>query len=786
MIRILDIETESHEYLGKKASPYCPENYVVMPGWQDFQWDGTPIDPAPKMQHFLSRDEAETGPGEWFHLDGVQIIVAHNAMFEMSWFLQRYREPFMAFLRRGGRVLCTQLAEYLLSHQVNQYPSLDETAPLYGGTHKVDGVALLWQQGVLTSAIDPALLAEYLIGPEGDIANTSKVFFGQRAKLVAAGMWDMYLERCEALLGYSLCEDAGLFVNREVAERNLAAATAELNEIEAQVQAMLPELPARLEFNWGSRFHLSALVYGGGVKFKDLGPYDPPQYVKVDVHEWKNVDTGESVHLPLTVEQGPPEGRWEVVRYASGKNKGRPKVFRVDSAEEKLKQVDAIFEFPGVVQIAKLPEAVRLNFDPKNGDWCGAQTLGDGTPVYSTAEEVLDVLAKHGLAEAELLARRAALSKDIGTYYRQVVYNKDGSVKEVKGMLQFLGEDSIIHHSLNATATISGRLSSSKPNLQNLPRSDEDDQGNAKSRVKEMFTSRFGDEGVIIEIDYSALEVVTLAAISGDQNLLQKLQDGTDMHCYRLAGAQDNWKGLSYEELRKANKDKSHPRHHEVHNARTNIKPRAFAAQYGATAYGIAYATGCTVEEAQEFLDNEAKLFPESIAFRQVVYNEVLKNGEKHLHREMLPDGSWGVYYRGWWQAPGGTCYSFRQYPQWRDGQKVMDYKPTQIANYWNQGEAGFIMAVSTGRAARYLIANQMFANAAYPDGRAFLVNNVHDANYLDAHKSVAREVALAIKAIMEDAPKYLSAKLGYNISHVPFPAEAEMGPSMFEKERVE
>ena len=45
LIRILDIETESIEYLGKKASPYCADNYVVMPGWQDFQWDGTPIDP---------------------------------------------------------------------------------------------------------------------------------------------------------------------------------------------------------------------------------------------------------------------------------------------------------------------------------------------------------------------------------------------------------------------------------------------------------------------------------------------------------------------------------------------------------------------------------------------------------------------------------------------------------------------------------------------------------------------------------------------------------------------
>ncbi len=62
-------------------------------------------------------------------------------------------------------------------------------------------------------------------------------------------------------------------------------------------------------------------------------------------------------------------------------------------------------------------------------------------------------------------------------------------------------------------------------------------------------------------------------------------------------------------------------------------------AQYGATAAGIAFATGCSVEFAQEFLDNEAKLFPESIAYRAVVRNSVEYTGSlpDGIHREMLP-----------------------------------------------------------------------------------------------------------------------------------------------------
>ena len=66
-----------------------------------------------------------------------------------------------------------------------------------------------------------------------------------------------------------------------------------------------------------------------------------------------------------------------------------------------------------------------------------------------------------------------------------------------------------------------------------------------------------------------------------------------------------------------------------------------------------------------------------------------------------------------------------------------------------------------------------------------FVVNNVHDALYLDCHKDVAKEVGLMVARIMEDAPKYMSQYLGYNISHVPFPAAAEMGPSMAEKEAI-
>lgn len=139
----------------------------------------------------------------------------------------------------------------------------------------------------------------------------------------------------------------------------------------------------------------------------------------------------------------------------------------------------------------------------------------------------------------------------------------------------------------------------------------------------------------------------------------------------------------------------------------------------------------------------------------------------------------WKVYKRGFWQAPGGTCYSFRQYPKtfWEDGQKfeVMEYKPTQIRNYPIQGESGFFVQGICGLVIRWLIANDFFG------GKVYVINTVHDAIYLDCHYSVLDTVAAGVKAIMESLPQHFNSTFGYDMQ-VPFPAAVEFGPSMFDK----
>lgn len=771
---ILDLETENHELHGDKASPRHPENYIVAPAFA--------IDDGPVQDwYFTSREEADAS--DWFKVpDDVDFIVAHNAMFEADWLLHRHREEFEKFLRRGGRLICTQLAEYLLSHQTELYPALNEVAPRYGGTEKIDAVKLMWERGYLTSQIDKSLLLEYLSGPGGDIENTRRVCFGQIPKLQEQGMWDMYLIRCDALLFSAYSKFFGMKVDEAAASMGRDKITARVAELEAELLKFLPnDLPDAEQFNWGSDFHLSALLFGGPIKFKVKVSYDPPKYEKVECYQTLDgqyIVTGAETALD------------ELVTFKAGKNKGSPKTFSVDSTTEKLKWGEVVYDFPGIVAFDELPGDVAREYTDKRGQFRGKRYLSDrvevwnddktkllrveaeGTPVYSTSGDSLELLTEHSACPIfGMLKELADNHKILGTYFNGLL------TKTVDGFL---------HMSLNHTATVTGRLSSA---LQQMPRVERVENAAGEkvetvgSAVKRAFISRFEKRGRIIGVDYTALEVVHLAALSGDKNLLKYLQEGTDMHILRLASKLHR----PYDELLAIKNDKGHPEHEDIVNQRQAQKPMSFQFQYGGTAKGMAFKIkGLTEEDAQAFIDNEFKILPESSNYRYVIEDEVCERAAKLPNcREQRDDGSWGLYKRSYFVAPSGTRYSFRQHPKvmWEGGRKqtIMQFKISQLANYPCQGEAGLVTQTATALVIRWLIENRFFDDLVFP------INTVHDALYLDSIDELAEMVAHAIEELMEYSPKYMAELFeGYAcLNEIPYPAVAELGLNMADQEHL-
>lgn len=775
-IMILDIEVENHEYFGRFASPRHPDNYVVMKGWA--------IDSPDELgeiqySYYESKEQAKN----WLEIpEDVWAIVCHNAGFEIEWMHTQQPKVLHEFLKRGGVVFCTSLAEYLLTGQQHTYPSLDQVAPKYGGTTKIDEVKLLWDMGKLTSEIDPELLSEYLAGPGGDINNTRLAFYGQWEKMEELGMLEGYMLRCDALLFNAISEANGLKVDREVAFANKAALEAELDELLETFKQHQQEFPEELVFNLGSHHHKSAWVFGGPIKYRARVPsFDRegrPKWVKYDCVKATTPDGEEELVDATGIEDEELEAWAEAEglvldRYVRGKNAGKIKRTREDSNVQAEVWGEKVYQCPGIIPLDSLDPGFVREFKKEN---TLKITHHDGSPIYSTNEDTIKALSiRRDIPEESKeiiqgLTRWGAINKDLGSFYLKEKVDDDGNVVKQSGALQYLTDDNFIHHKLNNTSTVTTRLSSSNPNMQQLPQK-------SKSNVKAMFVSRFGKDGALIEADYSNLEVIVLAALSKDKNLAEFILSGRSMHTLNAA----NTLGITYEEYEAVLKDRHHPDHDRYAQLREDHKPREFAANYGATPPGIAYAAGCTLEEAQAFLDNKARQFPKAVVeFPESVYQEASERTT--TSREMMDDGTYRMVKTGYYQADSGTLYAFRQAPStvYHEGRRVnvMDFRMQEIKNYPIQGEAAFFVQAACGWVVRWLIEKDFYGGLAVP------INTVHDAIYIDCHKSVLQEVADNLKEIMESIPEGV-AHVGYDLT-LPFPVEVTAGANLLDQMSVE
>ncbi|CCI88403.2 DNA polymerase I, phage-associated [Yersinia phage phiR8-01] len=778
-IHVTDYETQNFEHLGQIASPLHPLNYIVHEAGEDIIIGGDSVQYMPRWDtRYESREEwLEKNQGIRIHPD-TAIIVAHNAAYESSWWLTYFKDEFLAFLKRGGRVYCTAYAHYLLSNQQDTYPPLDEIAPIYGGSHKVDGIKAMWEAGVKTADIDPELLARYLVGPEGDIANTTKVFLGTWEQLRTRGMLKMALVRMDAMLYNIFCMHNGLKVDRDLAFTLKKENEDDLAQSQSKLATLLPEgMPAEAveQFNWGSDYALSALLFGGPFAYKGRVPRTDKDgaliFEKEEGPFFKSIKGAlPYAECELDEEAGglwySPKLKEHQARYTAGKQKGEPKTDKYETDTPQTKIDDLTYDMPGLLT----DDNRAVLGDAMANEWTGKRKLRDGSPVYSTSGDVLDILAAHDVPGSKLLQHVAKVDKDLGAFYMKQTFDKDGNVKKTTGMLQYLSEDDFINHQLNNTSTVTTRLSSNKPNMQQIPRGD-------TSRVKEMFVSRFGDDGLILQEDYSALETVGLQVLTGDQNLKAALLEGKDMHSIRLASMD----GLDYDYVVARTKDEDHPDHAEWDIKRTHIKPVAFQYQYGATAYGMAMSTGKTKDFCEAFIAAEKAAFPEVEEwFENCVFKSVEETSLKNKPiRIEFGENQYKMIRWGTFTTPSGTTYQFRQVTKqkWdRNTKKYIDiseFRIPQMRNYPVQGESGFFVQLSCALLIRHFIKQDFYNNRALP------INTVHDANYFDVKKEVASDVALAVECIMESIPEVMNAFWPAYNCEVPFPVAGGAGPSM-------
>ena len=221
---------------------------------------------------------------------------------------------------------------------------------------------------------------------------------------------------------------------------------------------------------------------------------------------------------------------------------------------------------------------------------------------YSTSEEVLESMRhKHPIVEKILDYR--GLKKLLTTY--------------VDALPQLINpETGKIHTSFNQTVTATGRLSSSNPNLQNIPVRDENG--------REIRRAFIPDDGCLFfSADYSQIELRIMAHMSGDKGMVEAFRSGEDIHTDTAAKVYK----VPAAEVTKA--------------MRSKAKTANFGIIYGISAFGLAERMGVDRREAKELIDEYFKTYPGIKAYIEKSVDDAKRNGyaETLFHRKrFLPD----------------------------------------------------------------------------------------------------------------------------------------------------
>ena len=213
---------------------------------------------------------------------------------------------------------------------------------------------------------------------------------------------------------------------------------------------------------------------------------------------------------------------------------------------------------------------------------------------YSTDVMVLEDLESYGYDIARLLLDYRKLNKLKTTY--------------VDTLPNLVDSNSRIHTSFNQIGTATGRLSSSEPNLQNIPVKTDDG-----IKIREGFVAEEGK--VLMSIDYSQVELRVLTSMSKDENLIEAYREEKDLHdltarrIFNLSDSDD-----------------------VTREQRTIAKIINFSIIYGKTAFGLAKELKIPVKDASEYIKKYFEQYPRVTTFEK----EVIEFGEAHGYVKTL------------------------------------------------------------------------------------------------------------------------------------------------------
>ncbi len=299
---------------------------------------------------------------------------------------------------------------------------------------------------------------------------------------------------------------------------------------------------------------------------------------------------------------------------------------------------------------------------------------------YSTSAEVLEGLRDIAPEIIEPLLRYRQLVKLNSTY--------------VEGLLRLVDHHGRVHSYFDQVATATGRISSSEPNLQNIPVRTEEGK-----EIRQAFLPQ--DGWILLDADYSQIELRLMAHFSGDTAMVEAFRTGQDVHA------------------RTASEIFEVPLEQVTPQLRSRAKAVNFGLIYGISGFGLAKNTGVTPKEAQEFIHRYFAKYP----------------GVKNFMDEAVEKGKDNGY--------AETLFGRRRYlPELQSPrQMVREFGKRAAMNTPVQGTAADIIKLAMVRVDEALRREHM---------QSRLILQVHDELLLECPPEEAEHAAALLKDAME------------------------------------
>ena len=256
-----------------------------------------------------------------------------------------------------------------------------------------------------------------------------------------------------------------------------------------------------------------------------------------------------------------------------------------EEVEEKIKNIEQdIYDISGVTFNISSPKQLGDVLFNKMGI-IYPKKIKDGN--YSTSKEILDKLKGKEIIVDKILDYRK-YSKILSSY--------------IIGIINEIKPDGRIHTIYNQTLTRTGRLSSERPNLQNIPIRTEEGREIRKAFIPD-------DDSIIISSDYSQIELRVFASMANAKNMIEAFKSDLDIHAKTASD-------IYHIPLDMVDK-----------NMRRNAKAVNFGILYGISSFGLSEDLGINLVDAKKFIDDYLNHFPEIKEFMDKTLKEAYQNG---------------------------------------------------------------------------------------------------------------------------------------------------------------